>query len=63
MFTICSIKGSSFGSKDYTKEPKVVEYRVWARQAGLGQSGHISDPSPPKHPKDQKTEPKIPKDQ
>ena len=41
----CSIKGLSFGSKDYTKELKTVECKVfWVRLASFGELGLISDP-------------------
>ena len=42
---ICSIKGLSFGSKDYNKELKTVEcvQVFWARLACFGQLGLISD--------------------
>ena len=43
---ICSVKGLSFGSKDYNKELKTVEcvQVFWARLACFGQLGLISDP-------------------
>ena len=43
---ICSIKGLSFGNKDYDKELKTVEcvQVFWTRLASFGQLGLISDP-------------------
>ena len=43
---ICSVKGLSFGGKDYNKELKTIECEqvFWVRLACFGLLGLISDP-------------------